>query len=98
MEVHMAEIKFNYDLGLFGDTMHRVIMRDYPHRAGDFVESFLSNQVNSLFNSFHEINEYIEYSEFFITITSRSSRLINLSTIQDNAFISLDKNTSELLT
>ena len=42
----MAEIKFNYDLGLFGDTMHRVIMRDYPHRAGDFVESFLSNQVN----------------------------------------------------
>lgn len=41
----MAEIKFNYDLGLFGDTMHRVIIRDYPHRTKDFVESFLSNQV-----------------------------------------------------
>ena len=41
----MEEIKFKVDLGVFGDTMHRVIMRDYPHRAGDFVESFLSNQV-----------------------------------------------------
>jgi len=42
----MEEIRFEYDLGLFGDTMNRVIMKNYPHRTKDFVESFISNQVN----------------------------------------------------
>ena len=41
----MEEIKFNYNLGNFGDTMNRVILRDYPHKTKDFVESFLSNQI-----------------------------------------------------
>jgi len=42
----MGEIKFNYDLGLFGDTLNRVILREYPHRTKDFINSFLSNQIN----------------------------------------------------
>jgi len=28
-----------------GDTMYRVIMKNYTHKTADFVESFLSNQV-----------------------------------------------------
>ena len=45
MVMQMEEIKFNYNLGNFGDTMNRVILRDYPHKTKDFVESFLSNQI-----------------------------------------------------
>ena len=39
------EIKFNYDLGLFGDTLNRIIFRKYPHRLKDFINSFSGNQV-----------------------------------------------------
>tara|TARA_B100001250_G_scaffold414618_1_gene454711 strand:- start:10748 stop:11416 length:669 start_codon:yes stop_codon:yes gene_type:complete len=39
------EIKFNYDLGLFGDTLNRIILREYPHRLQDFINSFSGNQV-----------------------------------------------------
>ena len=65
----MAEIKFNYDLGLFGDTMHRVIMRNYPHRAGDFVESFLSNQVNCKIWLMEELVKVLERKKDHLNIT-----------------------------
>ena len=42
----MEEIKYSYDIGKFADILNRVIFRDYPHRAKDFVESFISNQIN----------------------------------------------------
>ena len=38
----MEEIKYSYDIGKFADILNRVIFRDYPHRAKDFVESFIS--------------------------------------------------------
>ena len=40
-----VEIKFNYDLGLFGDTLNRIVLREYPHRLKDFINSFSGNQV-----------------------------------------------------
>ena len=40
-----VEIKFNYDLGLFGDILNRVVLREYPHRLKDFINSFSGNQV-----------------------------------------------------
>tara|TARA_B100000925_G_scaffold66422_1_gene45297 strand:- start:9006 stop:9689 length:684 start_codon:yes stop_codon:yes gene_type:complete len=46
METQMEEIKYSYDIGKFADILNRVIFRDYPHRAKDFVESFISNQIN----------------------------------------------------
>ena len=45
MEEPKVEIKFNYDLGLFGDTLNRVVLREYPHRLKDFINSFSGNQV-----------------------------------------------------
>ena len=45
MEVPKVEIKFNYDLGLFSDTLNRIVLREYPHRLKDFINSFSSNQV-----------------------------------------------------
>jgi hypothetical protein len=45
MEMLVEEIKFNYDIGAFGDTLNRVILRDYPHRVKDFTNSFISNQI-----------------------------------------------------
>lgn len=43
----MEEIKLKHDfnVGKFGDVMHRIIIKDYPHRTKDFVESILSNQI-----------------------------------------------------
>lgn len=41
----MEEIKYECDIGKFGDTLNRVILRSYPHRTKDFVNSFISNQV-----------------------------------------------------
>ena len=45
MKEPKVEIKFNYDLGLFGDTLNRVVLREYPHRLKDFINSFSGNQV-----------------------------------------------------
>ncbi len=45
MEEPKVEIKFNYDLGLFGDILNRVVLREYPHRLKDFINSFSGNQV-----------------------------------------------------
>lgn len=39
-----TNLKLDYNLGFFSDTMNRVILRDYPHRLKDFLESFSSNQ------------------------------------------------------
>ena len=44
--MRVEEIKFDYDLGLFGDTLKRVVLRQYPHRVKDFVNSFSHNQVH----------------------------------------------------
>ena len=46
MVMRVEEIKFDYDLGLFGDTLKRVVLRQYPHRIKDFVNSFSHNQVH----------------------------------------------------
>jgi len=46
MVMRVEEIKFDYDLGLFGDTLKRVVLRQYPHRVKDFVNSFSHNQVH----------------------------------------------------
>ena len=43
--MQVEEIKFNYDLGLFGDTLKRIVLKEYPHRLKDFVDSFSHNQV-----------------------------------------------------
>ena len=45
MKEPKVEIKFNYDLGLFGDTLNRIVLREYPHRLKDFINSFSGNQV-----------------------------------------------------
>ena len=45
MKMPKVEIKFNYDLGLFGDTLNRIVLRKYPHRLKDFINSFSGNQV-----------------------------------------------------
>ena len=45
MDELKVEIKFNYDLGLFGDTLNRIVLREYPHRLKDFINSFSGNQV-----------------------------------------------------
>ena len=37
--------KGHYDLGLFGDTLNRIVLREYPHRLKDFINSFSGNQV-----------------------------------------------------
>ena len=39
--MRVEEIKFDYDLGLFGDTLKRVVLRQYPHRVKDFVNSLV---------------------------------------------------------
>ena len=41
----VEEIKFNYDLGVFGDTLKRIVLKEYPHRLTDFIDSFSNNQV-----------------------------------------------------
>lgn len=43
----MDEIKLrhDFDVGKFGDVMYRLIIKDYPHKVKDFVESILSNQI-----------------------------------------------------
>lgn len=43
--MQVDEIKFNYDLGLFGDTLKRIVLKQYPHRLNDFIDSFSHNQV-----------------------------------------------------
>ena len=43
--MQVEEIKFNYDLGLFGDTLKRIVLKQYPHRLKDFIDSFSHNQV-----------------------------------------------------
>ena len=45
MKTPKVEIKFNYDLGLFGDTLNRIVLREYPHKLKDFINSFSGNQV-----------------------------------------------------
>jgi len=45
MEEPQVEIKFKYDLGLFGDILNRVVFREYPHKLKDFINSFSGNQV-----------------------------------------------------
>ena len=39
-----TSLKIDVDLGLFSDTMNRVLLREYQHRLKDFLESFSSNQ------------------------------------------------------
>ncbi len=43
--MQVEEIKNNYDLGLFGDTLKRIVLKEYPHRLTDFIDSFSSNQL-----------------------------------------------------
>ena len=43
--MQVEEIKNNYDLGLFGDTLKRIVLKEYPHRITDFIDSFSSNQL-----------------------------------------------------
>tara|TARA_Y100000034_G_scaffold99379_1_gene122051 strand:- start:1844 stop:2512 length:669 start_codon:yes stop_codon:yes gene_type:complete len=43
--MQVEEIKFNYDLGLFGDTLKRIVLKEYPHRLKDFINSFSHNQI-----------------------------------------------------
>ena len=43
--MQVEEIKFNYDLGLFGDTLRRIVLKEYPHRLKDFINSFSHNQI-----------------------------------------------------
>ena len=43
--MQVEEIKFNYDLGVFGDTLKRIVLKEYPHRLTDFIDSFSNNQV-----------------------------------------------------
>ena len=45
MVMQMEEIKNNYNLGLFGDTLKRIVLKEYPHRLTDFIDSFSSNQL-----------------------------------------------------
>jgi len=45
MVTQVEEIKNNYDLGLFGDTLKRIVLKEYPHRLTDFIDSFSSNQL-----------------------------------------------------
>ena len=45
MVMQMEEIRNNYDLGLFGDTLKRIVLKQYPHRLTDFIDSFSSNQI-----------------------------------------------------
>lgn len=45
MVMQMEEIRNNYDLGLFGDTLKRIVLKQYPHRLTDFIDSFSSNQL-----------------------------------------------------
>ncbi len=45
MVMQVEEIKNNYDLGLFGDTLKRIVLKEYPHRITDFIDSFSSNQL-----------------------------------------------------
>ena len=45
MVMQVEEIKFNYDLGVFGDTLKRIVLKEYPHRLTDFIDSFSNNQV-----------------------------------------------------
>ena len=45
MVMQVEEIKFNYDLGVFGDTLKRIVLKEYPHRLIDFIDSFSNNQV-----------------------------------------------------
>lgn len=63
----MEEIKFNYDLGLFGDIIHRVIIKKYPHRINDFIESFLSNQINCKIWLIEELVKVLEKKKKDIT-------------------------------
>tara|TARA_B100000085_G_C18547597_1_gene514561 strand:- start:69 stop:734 length:666 start_codon:yes stop_codon:yes gene_type:complete len=60
MEMQMGETKFYYDLGLFGDTLNRVILREYPHRTKDFINSFLSNQINCKIWLIEELTKILE--------------------------------------
>jgi len=43
--MQVEEIKFNYDLGVFGDTLKRIVLKEYPHSLTDFIDSFSNNQV-----------------------------------------------------
>ena len=42
-----TRLKLDTNLGFFSDTMNRIILREYPHRIKDFLESFSSNQYDS---------------------------------------------------
>lgn len=42
-----TNLKLDTNLGFFSDTMNRIILREYPHRIKDFLESFSSNQYAS---------------------------------------------------
>lgn len=68
MEMQMGEIKFNYDLGLFGDTLNRVILREYPHRTKDFINSFLSNQINCKIWLIEELIKILERKQDHFTV------------------------------
>ena len=45
MATQVDEIKNNYDLGLFAYTLKRIVLKQYPHRLSDFIDSFSSNQL-----------------------------------------------------
>jgi len=62
-DMYEGTVVLDYDLGLFGDIMNRVILKSYPHKVKDFVESFLSNQITCKAWLVEHLKEVLEHKE-----------------------------------